>query len=310
MFHLKDKKLGVAEERHRYDLPLNKDASAIFLIILIALMSFLASMALAGYLALGNTTTNWVSGLENKLTIEIPAENAEGKFITAEDMKSLTEKTQSEISQIQGVTSARTLSDQEVKKLVEPWLGNDILLTDIPLPGLISVELENSSPELIKEIDYRAKQISPTITIDTHESWLGEIIRLTRSMQFCAAFIALIIGLTTIIAIAGSIRSRMSMHQHDVELLHLMGASDLYITKQFQRHALIMAIKGSIAGLVITFLTLFAFNLIQPADNVLMPGFNQDSWTLLLIALLPFIICAIAIFAARHTILHALARMP
>ena len=42
-----------------------------FLVALIALMTLLASLALAGYLLLDQTSQNWVNGLDNKATIEI-----------------------------------------------------------------------------------------------------------------------------------------------------------------------------------------------------------------------------------------------
>ena len=66
-----EKKLGVAFRQGRYDLPLNKDEGTNFLRLLIALMSFLAAVALAGNFALNSMTQRWSSGLENKLTIEI-----------------------------------------------------------------------------------------------------------------------------------------------------------------------------------------------------------------------------------------------
>ena len=47
IFSSKDKRLGISQDRHKYDLPLNHDEGAKFLVLLIALMSFLAVMALA-----------------------------------------------------------------------------------------------------------------------------------------------------------------------------------------------------------------------------------------------------------------------
>lgn len=307
---IKDKKLGIAEDKHRYDLPLNKDAGALFLIILIALMSFLASMALTGYLALGKTTDQWVAGLENSLTVEIPAENPEGKLLSKMQIQALSSQAYEEIIKINGVKDAIILKEGEIQKLVEPWLGSDILLADIPLPILITVKLEDSEPETFKELEHRMKNVSPVITVDTHEGWLTQILRLAMSMRLSSAFVTLAIGLTTIVAIAGSIRSRMAMHESDVELLHLMGASDLYITKQFQRHAFVLALKGSMIGVMISFTVLGLFYILQPEGGVLMPALHQNGWNLLSIALLPFAICGLAILAAKHTILRALAQMP
>jgi cell division transport system permease protein len=63
--------LGKAQKR-RYDLPLNKGSGTGFLVILIALMTFLGMLALASSFALSAMTARWSSGLENRLTIESP----------------------------------------------------------------------------------------------------------------------------------------------------------------------------------------------------------------------------------------------
>ena len=55
-FQKKDRKLGVAEGKRLYDLPLDKTEGSGFLIMLIALMSFLAIMAIASSFALGAMT--------------------------------------------------------------------------------------------------------------------------------------------------------------------------------------------------------------------------------------------------------------
>ena len=82
----KDKKLGVAEEKARYDLPLHKSAGSRFLMLLVALMSFLAMMAVTGSYAMHDITTRWSSGLENQATIEIPARTDDGNLRSKDDL--------------------------------------------------------------------------------------------------------------------------------------------------------------------------------------------------------------------------------
>ena len=89
---VKPKKLGVAQSRGRYDLPLNRSAGTYFLMLLVALMTFLAMMSLAATMFIGSISDHWSSGLENKITIEIPAVNRQGDIREKEDIKDLAQK--------------------------------------------------------------------------------------------------------------------------------------------------------------------------------------------------------------------------
>ena len=46
---------------------------------------------------------------------------------------------------------------------------------------------------------------------------------------------ALIVAVTGVV-VAGAVRARMAIHQKELQLLHVMGASDGYIAHQFVRY--------------------------------------------------------------------------
>lgn len=307
----KDKRLGVAEGKRQYDLPLNKSIGTGFLVLLIALMSFLAVMALATSFALGSMTERWSSGLENKATIEIPAETETGDLRSNDQINILSAEVVEKLIALPQVKTIAPLPEEEIKQLIEPWLGEGAIMNDIPLPGLLSLELENSEPESIIAIRKALSSINEDIKLDTHESWLGDLLRLTGALQFAAAFVLLIIGITTVAAVAGAIRTRMAVHSEEVELLHLMGASDDYITRQLQRHALIIGLKGSLAGLVAAACVLTIIALISgETAAALLPDFQINIFHIAGLIIIPVLICFIASLAARFTVLRVLALMP
>ena len=80
-FKRKERTLGVARQKRKYDLPLNKGVGRHFLKVLIALMSILAIFALSASFALSEMTQRWESGLENKATVEVPAEDKFGNCL-------------------------------------------------------------------------------------------------------------------------------------------------------------------------------------------------------------------------------------
>ncbi len=307
----KDRRLGVAEGKRQYDLPLNKSIGTGFLVVLIALMTFLAIMALGTSFALGSMTQRWSSGLENKATIEVPAEKNDSDLRTKNEVNALVERVEQKLSDQPYIKSVTALDQGDIQALIEPWLGQGEILDNIPLPGLLSVELQISNESSLAKLTKTLAEIDETIRLDTHESWLGDLLRLTGALQFAAGFVLLIIGFTTVAAVAGAIRTRMAVHNEEVELLHLMGAGDGYITRQLQRHALMIGLKGSLVGLIAGLIVLGLIALIAgDTGAALLPDFHIQLGHIIGMIIVPTLICIIASMAARFTVLRVLAQMP
>jgi cell division transport system permease protein len=309
-FNLKERTLGIAEDTGRYDLPFNQDESTDFLMLLVALMTFLAVMALTSSFVLGGMAERWSSGLENRLTIEIPAEKDKA-IRPQETIRALEDRVAAVLRNNPAIVTFDIMEKAEIQELLEPWLGKDALIDTVPLPGLISVQMASSEPETLDKLKTSVQSIDESIAIDTHESWLQDLLRLTGTLQFATFIITLIIGGTTVMAVAGGVRSRMAIYRADVELLHLMGASDEYITRQFQRHTLILALKGGISGaigggIIIVLIRLFS----DDAATGLLPDFHLNLLHILLLLATPLIGAMIAALTARLTVLRALSQMP
>lgn len=306
-----DKKLGVTSGKRQYDLPLNAGNGAGFLVLLVALMTFLGVMALSATFALSGLAHHWSSGLENKMTIEIPAESAKGKIRSSAEIQKLAEDISASLEQQSVVTSVEILSRDDINDLIAPWLGDLSQLPDIPLPGLIAVELQNRDEAVLETLKSGMQKIVPNIVLDTHESWLADILKLTGALQFATFLVCVLIGLTTVTAIAGAVKSRIAIHKADVELLHLMGAGDTYISRQFQRHTLILAFKGALGGTLFGVLVLGGIALFTGETGAaLLPEFKLTMLHIFSLLLLPVAACIIAAFTARLTVLRELALMP
>lgn len=294
-----------------YDLPLQKDADSKFMVMLVALMSFLAILAFTGSFALSAMTTRWSSGLENKVTIEIPVETQEGHLLSQETVKQETLKVYKGLENNKAIKSIRILDDKDIGKLLEPWIGNSKSLGDIPLPGLIAVELRASSEEIFKQLKTDISKHSPHAMLETHHEWLGDLIRFASVLKILAIMIAGLIAFTTIMAVAGGIRTRLAIHRDEVELLHLIGATDSYIATQFQNHAMILALQGGLIGTLAGLIcTLVIIVLSGHSGTTLIPSLQLGLGGFLILSCVPFATLAIAGVTARFTVLRSLARMP
>lgn len=308
---MKERLLGIAKQERRYDIPLSRETGIDFLSLLISLMTFLAVMALAASFVLSGMAHRWTSGLENKITIEIPAETSDNTVRTPVEIKAIQDKAVTFLKDLSFVKDVKALSQNDIQTLLQPWMGSSMVTQDIPLPGLISLELKDSSKENLKKTVAGLNAISSEIVVDTHEQWLTDLLRLTSTLQFITFIITAIIGGTTITAVAGGVKSRIAIHRADVELLHLMGAEDNYITRQFQRYTMILALKGGGIGLLCAVFVIFIIKVFSVgSESSLLPAFSLNPIHILIIFLSPVIAAGIAAFTARFTVLHALREMP
>lgn len=309
-FH-KERVLGVSKEKRRYDLPLASSSNNTFLRLLIGLMSILGILALAASFALSAMTHRWSEGLDHKVSVEIPAADSGGDIIDQGIIKSMTEEAAKMLRANGNVVEATVMDEKDIRKLLSPWLGDDMVMDSIPIPGLISVTFKKDSNPDLKDLELQLKDVAPRARIDTHESWLSDVVRFTGALQFAAILLGLIIGLTTLVAVAGGVRSKLSENKEELELLHLMGASDSYIAKQLQRHTLILSLQGGAAGVVAGCVLLFIISLIAGQMGVnLVPDFRLSEAQKAILLLSPVPIALLAMITARFTVLRVLTKMP
>jgi cell division transport system permease protein len=310
-FRRREKTLGIAPDKRRYDLPLNRSAGTGFLILLIGLMTFLAVMALATSFALSAMTARWSSGLEDKVTVEIPAADEKGQAFKPEDIKAEARRIAELLQQHPAVKDVHILSDQEISDLVRPWLGDNLKLTNIPVPGLIALRMKNADKDTYTVLAGRIAAIDSRARLDTHEEWLKDVLRFTGALQFAAALLTLVIGVTAVAAVAGGVRARLAVNRDEVEILHLMGAADSYISRQFQRHSMALALRGSVAGMVVGLAALLAIGWMSGRMEVnLIPGFTLQGWQIGALIMLPLTMGALAAVTARFTVNRALTKLP
>jgi cell division transport system permease protein len=303
--------LGVARETRRYDLPLSATGENSFLRLLIALMSILGILALSASFALSAMTERWQQGLANKMTVEIPASDSAGEALPSSTVKSMTNDAAKFLKESRDVIEAIIMEESHVKKLLSPWLGEDMVMDSIPIPGIISVTFDKNSKPDLEKLQSDLANIAPRARLDTHQGWLNDVARFTGALQFAAILLGVIIGFTTLVAVAGGVRSKLSENKEELELLHLMGATDSYIAKQLQRHTMILSLQGGIIGMVCGIILLIIIGMVAGEMGVnLIPDFKLTALQKSMLILLPIPIAALAMVTARTTVMSVLTKLP
>jgi cell division transport system permease protein len=293
------RRLGIAQTR-RYDLPLHNDSGSGFLRLLLGLMALLTVLALCATFALNAVQDRWESGLRGQFTVEVPA-----------DQKAKLDDVHSLLSAHPDVESAVIMQDSDIQSLLAPWLGENWKSSDIPIPGIISVALREGTAPNMEILGKRLNETAKGTRIDAHESWLADVLRFTGVLSFAAALLCAVVALTVIVAVIGGVRTRMEIHKEQLQLLHLMGASDLYIARQIMRHSFLLALQGALGGTCLAILiVLFSGWIAGDMGASLLPDFSLSGlhWATLLAC--PVILAIMAMGTARVTALRELRRMP
>jgi cell division transport system permease protein len=289
----------------RSDLPLEQDESSRFIPYIIALMVYLATLALAGALVADSAVERWSRGLSGSLTVQITP----GRDADPAERKSRIENAIALLDQTPGVTHAEALSDERIAALLEPWLG-EAATSDLPLPAIIDVHVDPAAPLHIQELSHRLADAVPGATVDDHQRWLRQLIGYGHSVEFIAALILAFIALAAAIATVFGTRTALAIHRNVIEVMHLIGATDTYVARQFQAHALGIALRGGTVGFLVAVLTLIIVEyLTEAAGGGLLPSLALAPWQWAVLPILPVATAAIAMMTARTTVVRTLARM-
>ena len=293
----------------RSDVPLNRDSSGRFLPWLVAVMVYLATIALVSAMAMHKLSRQWDSGLSGQMTVQVPPPISppaagQARRDPAEEVLAILRDTP-------GIAGAEILAEAEIQALLEPWLGSASAFKELPLPRLIAVTMADRRAVEMDALRARLDGVAPGIVVDDHQRWLGNLLDLARTIELVAILVVGLVSFSAVIMVVFVTRMGLAVHRHVIDLLHLVGAQDAYVARQFQAHAFKFGLLGGLIGLAIAVPTIFlvAF-LLNRIEGTIMPAMSLSSveWTVL--ALVPLIAAAITTTTARMTVLRNLARMP
>jgi cell division transport system permease protein len=292
----------------RSDLPLKGDAASRFLPWLVALMVYLSAVAVAGVFVLGGLVSRWDRDVSGTLTVQVsPTPGEGGEALTDERVRQAVEL----MRRTPGVEGARALDKRQTMALLEPWLGSAEVVRDLPLPRLIDVTIDLDRRIDLGEVAYRLNRVVPGATLDDHRIWLSRLINLSRTTEWIAVAIVVLIGCVTSATVIYATRTGMAINRSVIEVLHLIGAHDDYIARQFADRAFNLGFGGGLIGLALAVPTLMAIGLAaRRVEGGFLPqlGLPLAGW--LVVALLPVAAAVLAMYTARLTVHGTLARMP
>ena len=269
----------------------------------IAIMMFLTVLAAAAGLGLAGAASRLDDQIGGRITIQVvEADPTQRERQAAAAVAA--------IRPLPGVVAVRPVPDAEIQALLEPWLGAGLMRSDLPVPALIDVDLTPAARARIDRLRRAVAAAAPAARVDDHAQWLAPLARLIGTLQWLAAGLVLLMVGATAATVVLAARAALDTHRGTIEILHLMGATDLQVARLFQRRIALDALFGGLVGFI-----LGGFVLIAIGDRVTALGSEllgsaaipPQGW-LILIGL-PVFGVLLAMLVARLTILRALGRM-
>lgn len=267
---------------------------------MLAVMIFLTMLAAAGGLGLRRAAAGLGGSIGERLTIQVVEANPEVRDAQAR----LIER---EVARLDGVERVRRVPQEELAGLLEPWLGEAGLDADLPVPALLDVELTPEGYESRAVVEAAARDVAPAARVDDSAQWLGSLAGLVGTLGWLALALVLLMAGATAAAVILAARGALDTHRGTIEVMHLMGSTDVQVARLFQRRIALDALFGGAVGLVGALLVLLLVGRkVGAVGSELLgsAGLAPADWLALL--LIPMLGVALATAVARVTVLRAL----
>ena len=298
------------------ELGLRRALSDRMLPLLVAAMSFLAALALAGWFGIAALSQRWQQGAGSALTVQVPDAQAPAAGGTGTTRLAAVLAL---LAGTPGVASVHALTADELATLLKPWLGSGTALTQlaVPVPAVIAVRLNQPGLD-VAPVARRLDGTAPGTLIEDHNIWIRRLTLLTRSLQACAGLALVIVAAVAAAVVAVATRAGLIRRREAIEIVHGLGAGDSYIAGRFATRVTWLAAFGAAVGGVLALpILLLLANLAAPFGG---RSVDPGDWEAALATLppslwmalpgLPVLAAAIGFVTAQATVRRWLRRLP
>lgn len=211
------------------------------LVAVVAIMTFLASMATGAVLLVSASAAEWQSDVASEITIQVRPQ-------PGRDIDRDTLAVSGAVRAQPGIVEVKPFTKEESGKLLEPWLGSGLSLDDLPVPRMIIARVQPGAAIDLTVLRSRVMQAAPSASVDDHRAWIERMRSMTSATVLAGLGVLALVIIATIISVSFATRGAMAANRPIVEVLHFVGAGDRYIANRFLRHFLTLGLQGGLIG--------------------------------------------------------------
>jgi cell division transport system permease protein len=263
-------------------------------VAVMAIMTFAMMIVAAAGLALANAAGLVAGGVENRYVIQLPSGSAG-------DLPSAVAAARS----TPGVRDVTPVPESELRQTLERWLGEAASSRDLPVPALVTLELEVGADSAALEARVRGRVPGARLLAEASE--LEPLLRSIRSLQWLALSLVALMAAATAAAIVLAARGALDTHRSTIEIMHGIGATDGQLVRLFERKIAVDAIAGALGGAAAAaaVLLLVGGGAAAIAGELTTTGLLAPL-DLFFLAMVPVSAVILAVVVARLTLLRAL----
>lgn len=266
---------------------------------IMAIMVFLTVLSAALGLGMFAATAQLDRQLAGRLTVQVVDADAGLRDRQAAALLA-------QLPRLTGVTRAKEVDRYRLAELLRPWLGDAGLDPDLPMPAMIDVEVSGGR---VAAIEQAVRRIAPGARVDRHAQWLSPVRSFMTTMSWLAVALMLLIASATAAVVLLAARSGLDTHRDTIEVLHMLGSTDVQMARLFQRRIAFDTLIGGLIGTAAAFAVAWLLQSRMAAlGSELLGGvaLARSDWLLLLLVPLGFAL--LATLAARIAVLRALSK--
>jgi cell division transport system permease protein len=259
----------------------------------VAVLCFLACTSVFAMLASSRAAAGWGRQISAAATVQVrPKAGETGSEAAARAAEAL--------AGAPGVQEAQALDRAAAEKLLEPWLGRGNVPEDLPIPHLVTVELDPKHPASTAALNATLAQAGVDATVDDHSRWMKDVQASGAVVRGIGLACTFLVAAAAAAVIAYATRAGLAARRDVVEVLHLAGARDRFIAGLFQRRFAFLAARAGGYGALAAVVAAAGLRALGGSD-----GFTPAlplAWSDLLAALpCPLAAALVGAVAARRT---------
>lgn len=294
----------------KQEIPLQSNNTSLFTQVIIAIAVFIFAVTLSGVLSINSMIQTWNQSILGSLTVQImPVNDADREKAQAETL-AYQERAIDYLKNVKGIAKISVLPDSQLQKLIEPWLGDGVDISSLPIPRIIDIKLEPGAKINFVQLSQDLAKASPQASVDNHKLWLNKLIDFADGLKALAMAILFLVITITSGAIFYTTQTSMGMYKDIIEILHTMGAKDAYVAQQYAKRMAFFGLIGGLIGLFLAIPTIFFIaSLAQQIKGGIISEAHLSFGDWILITSLPFEACIISGITAYYTVKKTLQKM-
>jgi len=218
-----------------------RDARDGALVFVVAVLCFLACLTALAALAANRAAEGWSAQLTGSATVVVRAK-------AGETPDSAAARAAETLAGVKGVVQAQALTKDKAEALLEPWIGRDALVADLPTPRLVTLDLDPKAPASAETLTRALHEAAVDAVVDDHSRWIADIERGAGLARWAAMGVFALIAAAAAAVITFATRAGLAARHEVIEVLHLSGAEAPFIARLFQNRFAAMAASAGLLG--------------------------------------------------------------